>query len=293
MTRLVFPLLLLPLLAACEPEAERSVDATPVAPSADPSAETPSVTTPTATPEQPDLDLGHAVVIDFDPEQTGIYLGVELEGPSGRVERLEYLFDTGASYTTITSETARKLGIEIPADAPRLEFDTAAGKRSDAMVRLPALKIGDVRVPSLAVSICDACATRRGVGLLGLNVIREFVVQTDYQTSQMRLLPRVQETRPNRAFDIQPLLDLDIEGTAEVVDGKVEWTVAVKNKSVAAIEDVVPRVSFGNGVHLTGAAITRIEPGASGRSTIAGNVLDKGEEGGALSYTLSLVEARW
>ncbi|HLT35871.1 MAG TPA: retropepsin-like aspartic protease [Enhygromyxa sp.] len=299
MIRVALPLLLSPMIVACELEPETPSDAAPrtspsepAAPVAAPQQPTPSPT-PAIEPERTDVDPKHAIVVDFDPEQTGIYLSVELEGPSGHSKRLDYLFDTGASFTTITRETARELGVEIPADAPRLEFDTAAGKRSDPMVQLPALKLGSVRIPSLAVSICDPCATRRGAGLLGLNVIREFVIQTDYQTSQMRLLPRVYPARPNRAYDIQPMLALDVDGVAQVLDGQVEWIVSAKNQSAVVIEGVIPRVNFENGTQLRGEPIARIEPGAIGRSKIAGKVLDDGQDGGALSYTLSLAEAHW
>ncbi len=44
---------------------------------------------------------------------------------------------------------------------------------------------------------------------------------------------------------------------------------------------------------LRGDAVARNEPGASERSTVKGKVLEADEDGNALSYTLSLVEAYW
>jgi hypothetical protein len=256
---------------------------------AEPSPRPPPI--PDAVPEV--VDPKHDIVVDFDPDEPGIYLDVELEGPSGQRKRLAYLFDSGASFLTITTATAGELGIEIPADAPRIEFHTAAGMRSVAMVQLSGLTVGPVRIPNLAVSICDPCATERGAGLLGLNVIREFVVQTDYQASQMRLLPRAYEGRPNRAYDIQPMLEIAIDGPAQIRDGDVEWVVALRNNSPIAVEAVVPRVNFKNAKQLRGAAVARIEPGETGRSVVAGKVLSADEDGSALSYTLSLAEAYW
>ena len=67
----------------------------------------------------------------------------------------------------------------------------------------------------------------------------------------------------------------------------------MRNNSAVAIEDVIPRVSFENGKQLQGESVARIEPGASGRSKISGTVLDDPDNGGALSYTLSLARAHW
>jgi hypothetical protein len=237
------------------------------------------------------IEPERGIVVDFDPDEPGIYLSVELEGLGGRRKQLAYLFDSGASFLTITNANARELGIEIPADAPRIEFHTAAGMRSSPMIQLPALTVGEVRIAGLAVSICDPCATSRGAGLLGLNVIREFVIQTDYQTSQMRLLPRVYESRANRAYDITPMLELAIDGQAQIRDGDIEWAISLRNNSPVPVEAVIPRVNFKNGKQLRGQAVGRIEPGQTGRSAVTGKVLAEGEEGGALSYTLSLAEA--
>lgn len=257
---------------------------------------------PPPTPSEPvapeqvapaSVDPGHGIVIDFDPDELGIYIGVELEGPGGQRKQLDYLFDSGASFLTITRETAQQLGIAIPSAGPTVEFHTAAGMRSTPVVHVPGLRIGDVDVPGLSASICDPCATERGAGLLGLNVIREFVVQTDYQTSQMKLLPRVHESRINRAYDIQAMLDIAIEGQAQIRDDEIDWVIALRNEGPIAIEGVIPQVSFANGKQLRGQPVTRIEPGASSQSPVTGKVLDEGEDGSGVSYTLGLAEAYW
>jgi hypothetical protein len=89
------------------------------------------------------------------------------------------------------------------------------------------------------------------------------------------------------------MLAITIDGPAQIRDGHVEWVVALRNNSPLPVEALVPRVSFKNGKQLRGDAVARIEPGQTGRSTIKGNVLTADEDGGALSYTLSLVEAYW
>src|SRR5690606_13360965 len=146
-----------------------------------------------------------------------------------------------------------------------LEFNTASGLRESRMVQLPALHLGDVRIPGLLVSVCDSCTTERTGGLLGLNVMREFLVQMDYQGNRMRLLPRIHEGRPNRAYDIAPVLDMQVEGRPEIWLGRIRWVVTMTNHGTVAIDNAMPRVDFKNGPRLYGEPVARIEPGETGR----------------------------
>ena len=160
------------------------------------------------------------------------------------------------------------------------------------------IELGDVRIEGLLVSVCDGCVNERSAGLLGLNVMREFFVQMDYQAEVMHLIPRSRDVKPNRAYDINPVVELDVEGRPEIWLGRVRWVVLVKNRSTAVIEDVVPEVQFSDGQRLRGAPIARIEPGESGRSLVEGRAArgkrDAADDGGeTLGFTLTIAEARW
>jgi clan AA aspartic protease (TIGR02281 family) len=233
------------------------------------------------------------IIVPFNEHGAAIFLSVGLEGPNGDIKQLDYLFDTGASYTTITTATARELGVDVPDDAPSLEFNTASGLRESRMVHLPALTLGDLRIPGLLVSVCDSCATERTGGLLGLNVMREFLVQMDYQANRMRLVPRVHEGRPNRAYDIAPTLTMQVEGRPEIWLGRIRWIVTLTNNGTVPIDGAMPRVDFKNGVQLFGERVERIEPGATGRSMLIGEVVADGEDTRSLEFSLMLVEAYW
>lgn len=254
--------------------------------------------------EETRVALDGDIVVPFTEEGAAIFLSVELEGrgPGGTlsedgegapVEALEYLFDTGASYTTITTETARKLGIEVPEDAPKLEFNTASGLRESRMVYLPALRLGDVRIPGLLASVCDSCATEHTDGLLGLNVMREFVVQMDYQGNRMRLIPRVHEGPPNRAYDIEPILTMQVEGRPEIWLGRIRWVITLTNNGTVPIYGAMPRVEFKDGPRLFGERVERIDPGETGRSLLVGEVAEDSEDTNSLEFTLMLAEAHW
>src|SRR5690606_8915067 len=163
-----------------------------------------------------------------------------------------YVIDTGASFTTISSQTANELGIEVPDDAPTVQFSTAAGFQTSRVVYLPGLRVGELEVPALVVSVCDACATERAAGLLGLNVMREFVVQVDYQAQEIKLQPRVHDREADRAYDINSVTRLAMQGRAEIMIGRVRWMIEVENLSEVPLFDVVPMVEFTDGPTLFG-----------------------------------------
>jgi len=241
---------------------------------------------------QGEVDASRALSVPFAEEGTAILMDVTLQGPKTELT-LPYLFDTGASYTTISSETAAKLGIVVPEDAPTLTFNTASGPRESRMVHLPSLQLGQVQIPGLLVSVCDACVNERTEGLLGLNVMREFFVQMDYKNQRMQLLPRVSELSPNRAYDVEPLVELKVEGAAEVWLGRVRWMVLVRNKGTVPLQNVVPVVKFTDGPVLRGAPIGEIGPGKVGRSLVEGKASLDGKTNTKGHYTLGLVEAYW
>ncbi|MEM6996599.1 MAG: retropepsin-like aspartic protease [Myxococcota bacterium] len=239
-----------------------------------------------------EIDVSRVLSIPFAEEDTAILVDVTLHGNDASLP-LPYLFDTGASFTTISSKTAATLGVEVPADAPTLTFNTASGPRESRMVYLPAIEVGRVRIEGMLVSVCDACVNERTEGLLGLNVMREFIVEMDYKNERMLLLPRISEERPNRAKDIEPVVQLKVEGPAEVWLGMVRWVVLIENRGTVPVKNLVPVVEFTDGPQLVGAEIDEIAPGATGRSLVEGKATLEGSGDSRGHYTLGLTRAYW
>lgn len=238
------------------------------------------------------MDHSRAISVPMVDGGTAIFVDAVLEGHGGRYVELPYLFDTGASFTTISTQTASDLGIEIPEDAPVLTFNTASGPRESRMVYLPAVRIGQVRVEGLLVSVCDGCVNKRHFGLLGQNVMRRFFVEIDFLTGRTLLVPRVLDDRPNRAYDIEPVVEMDLDGAPEVWLGRIRWIVTVENNGTVPIHDVTPVVRFTDGPALRGKVIPEILPGGTGRSLVEGRASDgRGNSKG--HYQLVLAEAYW
>ena len=264
----------------------------------DPPDDTPAVPPPPPAPVR--AAVATEIAIPFSAAGNAILMSVELRGPAGRAE-LPYLFDTGASFTTVNTKTAALLGLDVPEDAPTLQFNTASGPRESRMVYLPGLRLGDTVLECLLVSVCDGCVNERTSGLLGLNVMREFFVQMDYQAERMHLIPRQHEGRPNRAYDIGPTVKLEVEGTPEIWLGRIRWILLCENRGTVAVEGVIPEVQFSNGQRMRGAPIPRIEPGGFGRSLVEGKTQARGDrstktaagEKDELGFTLTIAEAYW
>ena len=240
-----------------------------------------------------DVDMSKAVRVPLEEQGTAIFVDVGLEGHRGRHAKKTYLFDTGASYTTISTQVARELGITIPADAPILEFDTAKGRRESRMVYLPAVRVGQVRIAGLVVSVCDQCVNGQHAGLLGQNVMRRFLANIDFAGGRMLLMPRTTEQRPNRAYDIGPMVELKVEGETVMWGDRVHWVVKVHNRSTVPIHDVVPSAQFTNGPTLLGETIDEIGPGEVGRSLVKGKVGSGARGKSEGHFTLGLSEAYW
>ena len=247
--------------------------------------------------------LSHATADTIDPEATdpaapvepvqvqapadAILVDVTLEGPSGSAG-LTYLWDTGASHTTLSRETAAKIGLVIPDDAPVVTLETAAGKRDAPLVVLPVIVIEGQRVEGISASICDACAEGRKSGLVGLNAMRAFESRLAGPTNTLELRPVADGSAADRTTDIARFVELKLLGEPLVVSGHVHWRVRMHNRSPRIVEGLQPRVVFNDGPTLLGSTVDRIEPGAEAIALVKGAV---GE--GDTRFVVELHRARW
>lgn len=97
---------------------------------------------------------------------------------NGSAETFRFLFDTGASYTAITSETALRLGINnIFFGAPVVELQTANGNVFTTTATLQSIDVAGARVDNVEAVILESM---NGVdGLLGQSFLRHFDVNID------------------------------------------------------------------------------------------------------------------
>jgi hypothetical protein len=206
---------------------------------------------------------------------------VTLEGPRGQHE-VTMLFDTGATLTTLDRATLKKIGVRIPADAPRLTMQTAAGPQTTSIVAVDRLWVGGLEVEGVTVSVCDPCATGGSVGLLGNNVSERFLVTVDGARSEIALEPRPENT--DRGADIGPWIELEAEGT-RWPDGRSEVVIEAENRSRRWVDSVKVAIRCKQTRY---AEIRDISPGQIGRVEVSVDA-----EADCSSFQVELVRAEW
>jgi predicted aspartyl protease len=109
-----------------------------------------------------------------------------------RKDYVTLLLDTGSTLTMLTPETARRLRIQPPADAPKQTAMVTGGQTMEFVVaRLPAIAVGDSVVENVPVGIALLLPESPLVdGVLGGDILQHFSVGLDYAASRLRLVPR-------------------------------------------------------------------------------------------------------
>ncbi len=100
------------------------------------------------------------------------------------------VFDTGASFTTVTSSVATALGYDERDVHGTIDAVSAAGPVVLPLIRLESVAVGELVLYDLEVGICDACGMGGLDGLLGLNFTEHFITELDVQRQVLRLTPR-------------------------------------------------------------------------------------------------------
>lgn len=89
-----------------------------------------------------------------------------------------FLLDTGASYTVITPQMARKLAVEITPDTPKTSIMTANGTVDAPLVTLKNVSIGQIRIPEVRAIVQELGNGDDPLlsGLLGMNVFKDMEI---------------------------------------------------------------------------------------------------------------------
>ncbi len=180
----------------------------------------------------------HPTWIPYRGDEQTIVIPVHVDGPDFG-EELHFIFDTGATLTTMSRDTLEFLDIPIDDDAPQIMLRTAAGEVKARLALLDAVWLEDQLVEWVTVAVCEPCASETVDGLLGLNVSSHFRVSIDHEAEEIELVPR--PGRRNRRLDVQPWLEFN-SVLRRWDDGRLEVTVNVKNRARQAIRSSVLEV---------------------------------------------------
>lgn len=125
---------------------------------------------------------GRRLVIPFAAGSTQI----RTNGAAGR-EALNFIVDTGASYTTVPRGVAQRLGL-LRAGLPRVRVRTASGEVDSVQVVLPELTVGGkLRLRQVKALVLDLPGGVANESLLGLNVLQRLNMRIDSGNRQLIL----------------------------------------------------------------------------------------------------------
>jgi hypothetical protein len=110
-----------------------------------------------------------------------------------------FLVDTGAAHTVLSPTLARRLGLDVPDDAPRRALTIFGGQKlSVPFVRVRRIAVGQASVPDLLVGVHDVLPTARVVdGVLGNDFLQRFRVTLDTTRKLMHLTPVIAAAAPS------------------------------------------------------------------------------------------------
>ena len=124
------------------------------------------------------------IEIPYDKRQSTIRVQGAVSG-----EPIEFLVDTGASYSTIPTAIAQRLGL-LNGKNPIVNVTTASGKVRAQQVRIKLVTIAKrVRVREVTAVVMDLPGNLAGKGLLGLDVLSSLNMKIDHGRGRLILTP--------------------------------------------------------------------------------------------------------
>ncbi len=99
----------------------------------------------------------------------------------------DFIVDTGASYTVISSAIAERANIDMEKRYPKIRLQTANGVIDAPLVTLESVEISGMRVADLAVAVHDFSQDKSIGGLLGLNFLSHFRMELDTENGVLIL----------------------------------------------------------------------------------------------------------
>ena len=99
----------------------------------------------------------------------------------------KFVVDTGASYTVISSATAKELSIDTDQNTQPVTFQTANGMIQAPLVSLQSITVGGMEINNLTAAVHDVVPDGKVFGLLGLNFLGNFRMDIDNQNGLLHL----------------------------------------------------------------------------------------------------------
>ncbi len=100
---------------------------------------------------------------------------------------VNFVVDTGASYTTISQATAAAINLDLGPNPPTLSFNTANGVIQAPLATVRSMEVGGMELKNVTVAVHDVFPDAAVAGLLGLNFLSNFRLDIDSQSGLLNL----------------------------------------------------------------------------------------------------------
>jgi clan AA aspartic protease (TIGR02281 family) len=112
---------------------------------------------------------------------------VIVEATLNKKTAAKFIVDTGASYTMISSATAKELSIDAGQNNQTVPFQTANGLIQAPLISLQSITVGGMEINNLTAAVHDVVPDGKVSGLLGLNFLSNFRMDIDTQNGLLHL----------------------------------------------------------------------------------------------------------
>jgi predicted aspartyl protease len=226
---------------------------------------------------------GAGITIHYERNGSAILVPAKVEGKS-----VYFLFDTGATYTTLSGAFARAAGIAPGEDSPVMMGQTANGPTASRVGLMNRLELGGRSHYGVTFTVCDACPSgmykgKPIVGLLGLNVIGRYRTSFDDAHGVLQMSPTV--AYADRRRDIKPWIELDYGRSQR--DGKTfRFVLNVRNRAPRGVKSLKMKFSC------AGSKPTMMSKSVRAKSKLR---VEQSIESGKcpLGFSGDIVEAKW
>jgi clan AA aspartic protease (TIGR02281 family) len=100
---------------------------------------------------------------------------------------VKLILDTGASFTMISSATAKHLDIDTNQNPRSMPFQTANGMIQAPLINLDSIAVAGLELKNLTAAVHDALPDPEVAGLLGLNFLTHFRLDIDSEKGFVHL----------------------------------------------------------------------------------------------------------
>lgn len=234
--------------------------------------------------------LGRAKTVKFVTQKGIMLVPAKIQG-----HKVYFIFDTGASFTTLHANFARKAGVLPGTNAPTITLNTANGQLSSNIGLVPKFSFASINLSYISYTLCHRCPTGRYkgkpiVGLLGMNVLLGFRIDVDHATHTITLHPQ----DPKRAMytNIKPWVSFSL-WSLHVHNNGHKVLVYVHNKSPRRIRHLMLRVVCtdrrGRGRIFVG-SVSSVAPASKVLASLPGGRVEGGE---CTNFKAKALSASW